>query len=120
MVDLVKPADYVAEKNCSCGAEDAAFDYVPDTVYGLSIKEACCIHDYMYAGGLKQWDKERSDRIFLENMLHIIAEGTKWAWLRYLRKQRAYKYYMAVVKFGGPSFWSGKNKDENEKTQEAA
>lgn len=107
-MQLVIPAGYDPHTGCSCGSEKAAFDYVPDTIYGLSIKAACCIHDYMYSVGTSHWDKERSDRIFLENMLHIIAINTSSRILRWLRKQRAWTYYQAVVRFGGPSFWSGK------------
>jgi transposase len=103
------PADYQPADKCSCGSETAVFDYVPDSVLGLSIQGACCIHDFMYSQGTKQWDKERADRIFLENMLALILAGTKWGWLLWMRKHRAYMYYTAVVKFGGPSFWEGKD-----------
>ena len=34
--------DYKPKKGCSCGAEDAMFDFVPDTIFGLSITTACC------------------------------------------------------------------------------
>jgi len=108
-MELKAPVDYAPEPKCSCGSEKAAFDYVPDTLLGLSIKAACCIHDHMYATGLSQWDKERSDRIFLENMLALIEASTKWGWLKWARKHRAWMYYQAVVKFGGPSFWEGKD-----------
>lgn len=113
-MELVKPENYQEHEGCSCGAADAVFDYVPDTVYGLNIKKACCIHDFMYSAGKNLWDKERADRIFLENMLVLIAAGTKWGWLLWLRKRRAYSYFQAVVKFGGPSYWSGKNAKPDE------
>lgn len=116
---LKAPADYAPKEGCTCGAEKARFDYVPDTVYGLSIKGACCIHDHMYEGGLTHWDKERADRIFLENMLTLIQAGTKWGWLLWLRKHRAYSYYQAVVKFGGNAFWDGKEKGDGTKQKVA-
>jgi hypothetical protein len=111
---LVTPENYEEHRGCSCGSEKARFDYVPDTVWGLSIKAACCIHDFMYGAGRSQWDKERADRIFLENMLAIIAANTKWGWLLWLRKQRAWAYYQAVVRFGGPSYWADKNQPVRE------
>lgn len=116
MTSLVIPPGYDPAHNCSCGSEQALFDYVPDTCYGLSIKEACCIHDYMYCVGRSQWDKERSDRIFLENMLHIIARNTKSSAMLWLRKKRAWTYYQCVVRFGGPSYWAGKEAPVREDT----
>lgn len=93
-----------------CGSKDSKFDFVPDSIYWLSICEACDIHDYMYAIGLTLEDKREADRVFLNNMLRQIEVGNKW--LRPLRRRRALKYYEAVTMFGGPSFWRGKNSPE--------
>jgi len=89
-----------------CGSSKAKFDFVPDTVYGLSIKEACKIHDWMYHFGVSLKEKEEADRVFLNNMLRIIeGEGGYLIWFR---RRRALKYYEAVVHLGGPAFWEGK------------
>ena len=91
-----------------CGAGNAKFDFVPDTVYGLSITKACNIHDWMYhfAEGSHEV-KKQCDRIFLFNMLRIVND--KGGWLMKPRRWRVHNYYRAVKKFGGPAFWEGKN-----------
>lgn len=94
-----------------CGPGGWKVDLIPDTVYGLSIKEACNIHDWMYAVGRTIQDKEEADRIFLNNTLRLINRkgGILGRLLRHPRRVRAYEYYTAVKCFGGPAFWSGKN-----------
>ena len=87
---------------------------VPETIYGLSVHEACDIHDWMYHLGLAIQDKDEADRVFLNNMIRIIDSRTSWRWLRVLRLRRAKAYYLAVCTFGGPAFWAGKNDPEEE------
>jgi hypothetical protein len=82
---------------------------VPDTLYGLSIRSAADIHDYMYHVGTTLADKLEADRVFLNNMLRIIGAKTHFKWLAWLRTRRANKYYWAVDQFGGPAFWNEKN-----------
>ena len=102
-----------------CGPK-SKFDFVPDTIYGLNISEACNRHDYMYEVSLPNIeDKKEADRSFLNNIIRIIDHETRkrigWDGLSFknpllwLRKRRAYKYYIAVKKFGGPAFWNSKN-----------
>jgi hypothetical protein len=101
-----------------CGPK-SKFDFVPDTVYGLNIGEACNIHDYMYERGDPNIEaKKKADRIFLDNMLSIVNHETKESIgfgsfkirnpLIWLRRKRVYKYYAAVKYFGGPAFWKNK------------
>jgi len=85
---------------------------VPDTMYGLDVSEAGNIHDFMYLIGHTIEDKEAADRTFLNNMLRIIEAKSKLWILKYIRRRRALTYYIAVKDFGGPAFWSGKNKPE--------
>lgn len=92
-----------------CGPGKIGDWLVPDTVYGLSIKAACFIHDYMYAIGTTPQEKEIADQIFLNNMLLIIGRKTTTfpvigKQLRTLRRWRAMSYYSAVVEGGGNSF----------------
>lgn len=96
-----------------CGPQ-GKFDFVPDTIWFLSIAEACNIHDYMYhiAEPIIE-DKKKADRVFLNNMLRIIEGRTKWRWLKILRRRRAYKYYLVVKHFGSPAFWKDKNTEDN-------
>lgn len=81
---------------------------VPDTIWGLSIREAANIHDYMYSLGTSIEDKEQADRVFLNNMLRIIEAANHFgsSLLAYPRRFRAKNYYRAVKYFGGPDFWT--------------
>lgn len=99
--------DYKPKDKCSCGAENAKFDFIPDTIYGLSIREACCIHDDRYERGGDFSDKANADNEFLSNMLWIINNNSKWYYPTWLARRRAMTYYDAVVRFGDSSFnWS--------------
>ena len=92
-----------------CGPGGWKVDLVPDTIYGLDVSPACNIHDWMYAAGQNVADKDAADRVMLNNMLRLIAAAAGPAWLGWLRRRRAQKYYLAVATFGGPAFWAGKN-----------
>jgi hypothetical protein len=92
-----------------CGAKGWGGYIVPDTLLGLSITDACHIHDYMYHTGETLDDKRAADRVFLNNALRLIEAGTQWPWLQRARTRRAHVYYQAVSNFGGPAFWSDKN-----------
>lgn len=95
-----------------CGTKGIGGLLVPDTVWGLSITPACNIHDYMYHEGKTIEDKQSADRTFLNNMLRIVETESSFGLLKTLRSYRAMSYYEAVRDFGGPAFWSGKNKPE--------
>ncbi len=50
-----------------CGAGNAKFDFVPDTMYGLDISAACDIHDFMYHIAEPTIEaKNEADRIFFK------------------------------------------------------
>jgi hypothetical protein len=85
---------------------------VPETVYGLNITPACAIHDFMYAIGQNDQDKTDADDVFLNNLVRIIEAKTDNKILLYLRLRRAKTYYQAVKVFGGPAFWTNKNKPQ--------
>lgn len=114
-VKLYEPISYTqascAKKSqvCNgCGSSKAKFDFVPDSIYGLKIKAACDRHDWMYHVGATIEDKEEADRTFLNNCLRLI-EARSNRFIKPLRRRRALKYYEAVVVFGGPAYWKGKN-----------
>jgi len=96
------------DADCRCGTDKTPF--VPQTIYGLSVKPACCIHDYDYLHGKDERDRNRADHRFLRNMLEIINRATGWhnSLLRMPRRRRALKYYEAVNRFGAGPFWQGK------------
>lgn len=104
--DLKRPANFdVIDINwlikiCNgCGSAQASFDYVPDTIYGLSVAPACFIHDYAYYLGE---NKTQADNNLRDNINTIINE--KGGWLRGLRRARAAWYYYMPKWFGGSSF----------------
>jgi hypothetical protein len=93
-----------------CGSAQAKFDFVPDSIYGLSIREACYRHDYAYWWGKTEQHKKAADRQFLANMLTIIEQESGNALTRTLRSLRAVKYYMAVRDLGDKAYWAGKER----------
>lgn len=84
---------------------------VPDTIYGISITEACDVHDWMYEMGGDIRDREFADQVFLDNILHLItlrSRTTIWGlmtfWANPLRVLRARKYFTAVSLLGNHHF----------------
>jgi hypothetical protein len=94
-----------------CGPGGLGDFLVPDTVWGLSITDACRIHDWGYRHGedASEDDKARHDRILRNNSQRIVDANTKWGWLKRLRYIRINTYYVMVCKFGGPAYWEERN-----------
>lgn len=103
--------DSVIQANVNgCGAQNAKFDFVPDTLLGLRIKDCCIIHDWDYFCGSRIEDKERADRRFRNNMLRKLKAVKGWQKvLKIPRRTMIQFYYGMVDKFGGPAFWDGKS-----------
>ena len=100
--------DYRPSKDCNgCGAGWSA-KLIPNSIYGVSIRPACCIHDDRYEYGLTIEDKDSADREFLNNMLRLIEVNDKWYYPTVLARRRALKYYEAVKYFGGTAYWKNK------------
>ena len=107
-LNLAAPPSYwVATKKdkgrvCNgCGAKGMGWT-VPDTMYGMSVRDCCDIHDWMYEEGTTLAEKEEADKVFYENCLRKIKAGN-W-FLRPFRTVRAWEYYKAVSWFGKKSF----------------
>lgn len=100
----------VLTNGCGTGGWKSAI--IPNTVWFLDIEEACNIHDYMYRLGQTEAERAEADQAFLNNMIRLIEAGSKL--MAPLRRRRALKYYEAVVHFGGPAFWNGKNPEGTE------
>jgi len=105
-------------KSGGCGADGWKVDIVPDTIWGLNIRNSCRVHDAMYGFGIdesglrgSEENKAHCDRVFLNNLLREINFADSWGWLKALRRRRAKTYYWAVVNYGGPAYWEGKNKN---------
>lgn len=92
-----------------CGAEKGI--KVPSTFYGLCIKEACNIHDWMYNEGKTLADKLFADAMFRLNITLIIDSRNHCIvdkMLSPLRHLRAGKYYLAVAEWGNTAYWVNK------------
>ena len=87
-----------------CGPGKYGDYLVPDTMYGLSIKSACVVHDYEYAVGKTSDDKRKADLHFLENLLFIVNRDSRWKIAKWLRGYRVMSYYLAVANGGDSSF----------------
>jgi hypothetical protein len=92
-----------------CGAKDGI--KVPDTFYGLDIKEACNVHDWMYKEGTTKADFLFSNAIFLLNLVVIVIDGSNW-FTKTFRLLRATKYFVAVAVAGSGAFWKDKKQNE--------
>lgn len=102
--------EVVAQVVNGCGPGGWKFDIIPDTVLGLSIKEACNIHDWDYTVGLTEQDKEAADKRFRRNCTALVNNATGF-WARVLRRHRHLRvdeYYTAVRLFGDAAFWANK------------
>ena len=113
MITLYAPAGYSPKADCNGCGTGWNTRLVPDTIYGVSITPACCIHDYMYSVGKTIEDKCTADRVFLNNMLRIIEAVNTWYYPTALARRRALKYYEAVINFGSTAYWEGKNESSN-------
>jgi len=87
-----------------CGPGKFGDFLVPDTVYGLSIKSACVVHDFEYAIGKTIEDKKKADLRFLANMLKIVNDRSGFTPLRVVRRYRVMSYYSAVADGGSSAF----------------
>lgn len=82
-----------------CGPGGFGDRLIPDTVWFLSVKAACKIHDWMFLVYNCETGFELSNQVFMDNMARI-NQTTKQAWLRFLRARRIKKYHQAVCDFG--------------------
>ena len=92
-----------------CGPAGWRVDVVPDSIFFLSIKEACRIHDWDYQHGKTWADKKAADKRFLDNIHALInAKRNQWRWVKRKRRKLARVYYLAVKYGGGNAFKKGK------------
>jgi hypothetical protein len=100
------------KKYCNgCGTSQGISSKLPlNTIYGLNVRKACCIHDWMYSFGKTLEDKLFADAIVIVNLSAIIIEYG--GWLMFPRLLRASKYYVAVAIGGDDAYWD--DKDQNQ------
>lgn len=116
--------DYAPKAECDGCGSGWNKKLVPDTIYRLPIREACCPHDHRYEVGGTQEDKDIADLELLENTLEIInnykianqvgrLDKLKCAvYPHWLARYKAMTYYNFVVEFGDSSFNFREVKDE--------
>lgn len=68
--------------------------------FGLSVQEACNIHDWMYHFGTTKKDKSFADERFYKNMNYLIEKNTQSKVLQFLRFVQAFLYYILTKYFG--------------------
>lgn len=86
-----------------CGPGGFGDRLVPDTVWFLSIKPACKIHDWMFLVYNCEAGFDLANTVFKDNMARI-NQTTKQVWLKYLRTKRIKKYYW-ICAFSGRLFY---------------
>lgn len=96
--------DYTPKAECDGCGSGWNKKLVPDTIYRLDIRPACCPHDHRYGVGGTQEDKDIADLELLENTLKIINNHKRWYYPHRLARARAMTYYDAVVRAGDSSF----------------
>lgn len=111
-VKLIDPPGYYnydrdIRDTWGCGPGGIGDWFVPDTVYGLSVKRACKRHDYRYRFREdKNEDTRASDDLeFFWNMQRIVDFYTKNWLLRRLRFTRCRTMYWFVRKFGKGAYY---------------
>ncbi len=88
-----------------CGPGGLGDFLIPDTIYGLSVKPACKIHDWMYTIYNDEAGFKLANQVFLDNMIRINNKSTKWWLLKLIRMRRILKYYRVVRDFGRLFFY---------------
>jgi len=86
-----------------CGAGKAGDKFVPDTMWGFSVKVCCIIHDLDWAEACTIEDVERANERFLINLIRFI-NGRSAFGFKQLRRYRALTYYTAVEDIGKKIF----------------
>ncbi len=88
-----------------CGPGGLGDFLIPDTVYGLSVKPACKIHDWMFIIYNDEAGFRLANQVFLDNMIRINNYTSKNVLLKWLRTRRILKYYRAVRDLGRLFFY---------------
>lgn len=112
--NLFAPLSYVQSSDLEkagvingCGPKGFWNSIIPNTIYGLYIGEACNIHDWQYHFGETEEDRKFADETLLKNiMLLIDAENNTFGIVKWLRKARAKKIFLAVEMLGEKYFKS--------------
>lgn len=91
-----------------CGAKNGI--KVPSTFFGLSVRVACDIHDWMFEHGKTYADFLFANAMFLLNLSVLIIKGSNW-FTMLPRLWLATKYFIAVALKGQDAYWVNKPKN---------
>lgn len=86
----------------SSGCGPAGSGIRADRVLGMSFKEACNIHDYMYSTGGSEEYRSLADHVLWDNLQRIAESHPSGSLL--FRKHAALAYYLACRGFGWAFF----------------
>ena len=95
-----------------CGAKNGA--KVPNTIWGISIKTACNIHDWMFNIGKTKGDYYFANIMFFWNMTAIVVNASN-VFTLLIRMERVLTYFLGVMSSKGvKAYWVDKSvKDES-------
>jgi hypothetical protein len=83
-----------------CGPKGFVGKLIPDSLLGLSVHEACNLHDERYFKGGDEEDRRKADKKFLQDMLLAIDKRQGIFLAKKIRTLGAYFYYFGVRVFG--------------------
>jgi hypothetical protein len=85
-----------------CGAgQGAGNKVVPETILGLPVSPACCVHDWMFNHSPKTWGNfHYSNSVFLVNLLEINRTKSN-AIMRRIRGPIIFGWFAAVSSMAG-------------------
>ncbi len=83
-----------------CGPKGVVGKLIPDSLLGVSVHEACNLHDERYHQGGTSEERWRADQKFLGDMLSAIEKEKGSGLIDQARKLVAYIYYYSVRIFG--------------------
>ena len=94
-----------------CGPGGVGDWFVPDTMWGLSVREACRQHDYDYrsSNAASEEHRKQCDDRMRDNMRIIVNAKSDSKILKALRHVRINTYYWFVRSCGGGSYWKERN-----------
>ncbi len=87
-----------------CGPKGLLGRLIPEGFLGVSVHEACNLHDERYETGGSEKDRKLADEMFLQDMLLAIDKRGGIFLARNIRKLGAYFYYFGVRGFGSNFF----------------
>lgn len=81
-----------------CGPNGPLNHLIPNHLLGLNISESCDIHDFMYIKSLSGKDLKKADRIFFDNMMTQVKNGSS--------SVSIWRKILAYINFGAVRIYS--------------